>query len=223
MKGINSLSNAELLAIIISTGTKEKSALDLGYELLNRFGSISGLANLSIDELISIKGIQEAKAVRLAAAFALLSRYENELREKRFCISSIHDILNLLIPKCINLQREFFFLVYLTKKNELIRVETLYQGTKDTIPLSVSEIIRSVFKAGANRVYIAHNHPSNQIEPSQEDVETFNTLSLFLGTCGIDLVDSIIIGRNESYSCVKNERYQNCIICNTHQTINEKK
>ncbi len=207
--GIEHLSNAEILAIIISTGNKEKSALDLGYELLYQFGSIEGLASASILEIMEIKGINKAKGIRLLASFELLRRYEKIIRKEKRYIKSINDVLNLIIRRLIALKHEEMLLICLSSKDELIRVESLYKGTKDRINLSASEIISHVLKVGATKVYIAHNHPSDNIKPSKADIETFQTLSLFLGTCSIDLVDSLIIGTNESYSCAENKCYPN--------------
>lgn len=207
--GIEKLSNAEILAIIISSGNKEKSALDLGYELLYRFGSIEGLASSSIHEIMSVKGIDKAKGIRLIASFELLRRYEKIIRKEKRYIKSVNDVLNLIVKRLIALNHEEMYLICLSNKDELIRVESLYKGTKDKMNLSASEIIQHVIKTGATKVYIAHNHPSDNINPSSADLETFQTLSLFLGTCSIDLVDSLIIGTNESYSCAQNKRFPN--------------
>ncbi len=212
IKGIDSLSNAELLAIIISSGNKGFSALDIAYELLKHFDSIKGLANISLLDLKKIKGISDAKAIRILASFQLLRRYEKELKGKKTYIKSVQDALDLLLPKTINLLQENFLLIYLKSNFELIRIDTLYKGNKNSLQISPSDIIREVFKAGANRVIIAHNHPSNNVEPSKDDIETFKTLTLFLGTCSIDLIDSLILGIDESYSCNENKYYLNNFI-----------
>lgn len=207
--GISSLSNAELLAVIISSGYKNVSALDLSYNMLSRFGSIQGLANLTIDELLLIKGISLAKAIRLLATFDLLKRYENELNEKKIVLNDSLSVMNMILPKCIGLKQEVFYLVLLNKKKELIRIEKLYKGTNSSLSISPSDIITTIVKAGASKAYICHNHPSNVVTPSKPDIETFQTLTLFLGTISIDLIDSIIIGENECYSCVEEKIYQN--------------
>ncbi len=209
LNGVETLSNVELLALIISSGIKNKSSLDIGYELLSRFGSIEGLASLSINEIKEVSGLKDAKAIKLLASFELLKRYEKEIKRERQVIKSTSDVIDLILPRIINLDHEEFYLVYLNKNNELIRMERLYKGTKDKLTLATSDIIKAIFKAGATRVYIVHNHPSDNSSPSKHDLETYQTLTLFLSTCLIDLVDSIIIGNKTSYSCLNDKTYEN--------------
>lgn len=207
--GIQSLSNVELLAVLLSFGSKNNSALDIGYEILKRYGSIQAVANLSIDELLSINGVSLAKGIRLSACFELIRRFEKEIKTTKTYIKSTDEVLDLIIPRCINLTHEEFYLVYMTKHNQLIRVETLYVGTKNNLTLSSEDIIKAILKANASKVYIAHNHPSDSVKPSKADLDSFNTLSFFLATCSIELVDSLIICNNESYSCKEEKTYVN--------------
>lgn len=207
--GIQSLSNVELLAVLLSFGSKNNSALDIGYEILKRYGSIQAIANLSIDELLSINGVSLAKGIRLSACFELIRRFEKEIKTTKIYIKSTDEVLDLIIPRCINLTHEEFYLVYMTKQNQLIRVETLYVGTKNNLTLSSEDIIKAILKANASKVYIAHNHPSNCVKPSKLDLDSFSALSFFLATCSIELVDSLIICNNESYSCKEEKTYVN--------------
>lgn len=207
--GIQSLSNVELLAVLLSFGSKNNSALDIGYEILKRYGSIQAIANLSIDELLSINGVSLAKGIRLSACFELIRRFEKEIKTTKTYIKSTDEVLDLIIPRCINLTHEEFYLVYMTKQNQLIRVETLYVGTKNNLTLSSEDIVKAILKANASKVYIAHNHPSDSVKPSKLDLDSFNALSFFLATCSIELVDSLIICNNESYSCKEEKTYVN--------------
>ena len=199
-QGIKSLSDVELLALLISSGTKNKSAIDLAYELINRFGSIEGLSLVSIEELEKIEGIKKAKAIKLLASFELIRRFERELRGTKIKIDNVEKAMKLLLPKTIGLSKECLFLILLNENFGLLRVVQLYIGTSVDVSISPKDILQEVVKSNASKIYIAHNHPSNNIKASKADHETTRMLYLFLESFSITIIDSLVIGNAETYS-----------------------
>ncbi len=199
-KGVNHLSDAELLAILISSGNKKKSALDLAYELLNRYGSLKGLQRIPMEELLQIDGIYEAIASRIIASFELLRRFESEFHQKKMKILSLEDALSVLLPLCLGIEQERVFLILLNDESELQRIETLFIGSEDRVICTPKEILKAVIKSGASKVYLCHNHPSGCGKASKRDIEVSDTLYFYLQSCEITLLDSLVIGEKESYS-----------------------
>lgn len=210
--GIKSLSDAEILAIIVNTGTKNKSALDISYDLLRRFGSIEGLSLASIEDLIKIDGIKQVKAIKLLALFELIRRYEKELLKPKIRIDNIYKAIKLILPKCFGIKQEILFLIILDDDYGFIRLVQLYIGTKYEIQLSPKEILQEIVKSGASKVYIAHNHPSNNIKPSKADNESTRMISLLLESFSIEIIDSLIIGNCETYSILTDSIIKNELI-----------
>ncbi len=213
--GISSLSDVELLALLLSSGTKNCSALDLAYELFYRYGSFRGLQMVDVWELSKIKGIQKAKASRIAAAFELLRRFESERDKEKIRITCLEDAIRLLLPKCIGKQQEQVFLILLNPSFEFLRLERLFVGTKESVSCSPKEILMAIIRSGASKVYIGHNHPLGLPLPSKADQEVSKTLFYYLSTCDIELLDSLIIGEKESYSILKRKTFLNEKILNS--------
>ena len=212
LNGIKSLSDVEVLALIVSCGTKEKSAIEISYDLLRRFGSIEGLSLASIEDLMKIDGIKEAKAIKLLASFELIRRYEKELIKPKNRIDNVHKALKILLPKCLGCNQESLYLILLNEDYGFMRLIHLYVGTKYEIRLNPKEILQEIVKSNASKVYIAHNHPSNNILPSRADSETTRMISLFLESFSIEVLDSLIIGNFESYSIMTDSIIKNEMI-----------
>ncbi len=210
--GIKSLSDAEILAILVNTGTKNKSALDISYDLLRRFGSIEGLSLASVEDLIKIDGIKQVKAIKLLASFELIRRYEKELLKPKIRIDNVYKALKLLLPKCLGVKQETLFLIILDDDFGFIRLVQLYVGTSYEIQLSPKEILQEIVKSNASKVYIAHNHPSNNVKPSKADNESTRMISLLLESFSIEIIDSLIIGNCETYSILTDSIIKNELI-----------
>lgn len=210
--GIKSLSDAEILAILVNTGTKNKSALDISYDLLRRFGSIEGLSLASIEDLIKIDGIKQVKAIKLLASFELIRRYEKELLKPKIRIDNVYKALKLLLPKCLGVKQETLYLIILDDDFGFIRLVQLYVGTSYEINLSPKEILQEIVKSNASKVYIAHNHPSNNVKPSKADNESTRMISLLLESFSIEIIDSLIIGNCETYSILTDSIIKNELI-----------
>ncbi len=206
--GIESLSDAELLAIIISSGVKGKSALDIAYALLNRFGSIEGLANVSYNVLKEFSGIKTAKAIRLIASFELIHRYERICIDERTAFLDLESVIKFVLPKCFDKKTERLYLLLLDNKYRYIRLEQLYQGTKSSLVTSPKEIVEAILRSKASRVYLIHNHPSNNVLASEKDFQSTNSLICLLATFSIELIDSIIIGLDSAYSILERKVFK---------------
>lgn len=196
--GLSNLSNAELLAIIIGSGSKEKSAIAIANELLEKVGSIRKLSRLNLNN-IKIKGFGRVKKINVSVAFELGRRAVNEL-ERKINLKESHAIYRFCFPKYYGLQKEKISLIILDKNLNFIYEESENSGTFNDISFSMPWVLRVCsINQGPNAILI-HNHPSNIPKPSaQDDVATYTIkeCSKLLGVC---LYDHIIISDNSYYS-----------------------
>ncbi len=199
LKGSKSLSDEELLAILLRTGTKNESAKDLSIRLLKEIKTLHNLNTLSYNYLISIKGIKEAKALTILAALELGKRlnYKKEPIKK---IKTGEDVLNLLQYEIINLRQEKLFAIFLNSQNEVISYQTIFIGTQNKSITHPREIFYEAIKEQAVKIIIAHNHPSNNVNPSPEDITFTNNLKNASIIMQIPLLDHIILGNNTYFS-----------------------
>ena len=197
--GFNSISNSELLAILLRSGTKGKSVIDLGYEVLKRFNGISGLMSANINELKEINGISDAKAIQILAAIEISKRLNDvvHIGEK---ISDGIDVYNLVGDKLKLEIQENFVLILLDIKSNLISYHYLYKGGLDFHLIHMRDIFREVVKHNAYKFICVHNHPSGDPTPSNADVLTTKEIIKSSKLMGIKFEDHIIIGNNCYYS-----------------------
>jgi DNA repair protein RadC len=203
--GVNALSNEELLAIILKTGTKERSVKELAYEILNNLNSISDLENVTINKLIKINGIGTVKAIEIIAAI--------ELGKRIFIKDNIKDKAPLKNPKEIylanrnlfhNQKQECFYCLYFDSKQRLIERKLLFMGTINKSIVHPREIFKEAYLLSASSIVCMHNHPSNNIKPSIEDIELTKALIEIGRIQQIPVLDHIIVGENEYYSFYEN-------------------
>lgn len=192
--GPGALSIPELIAIILRIGTTGVSAVELANRLLVRFGNLKALAQASIDELSSIDGMGEAKAISLKAAFELGMRLNSSSGSIRRVIKKPVDIYNLLADEMRLLAQEIFKVVILNTKNEVIKIETVTIGTINTNIIHPRELFRPAIRANANTVILIHNHPSGDPEPSREDILITKKLIDASRIIDIEIEDHVIIG-----------------------------
>lgn len=195
MYGLNALTNAELLAILISTGTKEKDALQLAYELLASFGGVNGIIQATSSELKKIKGISYAKALRILSGIVL---YERALLEKachNLNIKGKDAIGNFFVSKIGSSNQEVGYVVIVDSKNKVLHFRELFRGTCSSFSADPMLILRLVIGEG-NRFYFIHNHPSGCLVPSDKDINFTTQLDVCSMTMGMELVDHLIV--NES-------------------------
>ena len=199
--GLESLTNAELLAILISTGTTEKSALTLAYDLLAYFGGINGIISATINDLNSIKGISNAKALRILSGVTL---YERALLERTFLnldIKGRDSIGKYFANKIGNSHQEIGYVAVVNSKNKLIHMKELFKGSSSSFISDPKLILKFVMGEGT-RFYFIHNHPSGVLIPSDKDLLFTSTLDLVSMSLGIELVDHLIVN-SETFISVR--------------------
>ncbi len=198
--GLDSLSDIELLTLLISSGYKDVSALEIAANLLTENNGLLALSKVPLTELKKNKGIKDAKALNLAAIFELhyrLSRKEEEINEKEITVDYLY---NKYKEKLLSNNQENLVLVMLNSKMKIIHEKTLYVGTDNKIIFSYKDIWREVLNHNARYFYLVHNHPNGKKEPSDNDI--FFTSELFRESkrINIPMIDHIIIGKDGYHS-----------------------
>lgn len=192
-KGADTLSDAELLAILISTGTKNISALDLSNFLLERYESLSELANRDIVELQSIKGIGVAKAITLAAAFEITKRIQSKDFSELPTFRSPEDVARYFIPRFRGVRQEQFHVVLLNSANKIIKSRLITEGILNSSLVHPREVFRYAIIESAASLILIHNHPSGTTTPSNEDILVTKKLLRAAEYIDISILDHIII------------------------------
>ena len=194
-KGPDALSHAELIAILLRTGLKGANAVDVGRQLIHRFGSLQGLAQASLTDLQTVKGVGRDKAVTLAAGFALARKMAEELRQEGPTLDTPERIADLMREDCRHYEVEHFQAVLLNTRRKLIRVDRVSQGTLDTILVHPREVFKTAIAANAAALVLVHNHPSGDPTPSEADIKVTRDLIRAGQLLKIDVLDHVIIGR----------------------------
>lgn len=194
-KGASALSNSELLAILLGSGTREKSAIGLAEDIISKDESgISHLAESSVQELMSINGVGQSKAARIVAAVELGKRISTAPRVKRMGVESSDDIARLFIEDMRYEKREIFKALLLNPRGEIISIETVSVGELTSTLVHPREVFSQAVKRSAAGIVFVHNHPSGNPEPSEEDIKTTERLAACGKLLGIVVIDHIIIG-----------------------------
>ena len=200
-KGTASLSDAELLAILISTGTKGLSALDLAKILLeSNERKLRNLTNYDYSEFKRIKGIGPAKAVTLSAAFELARRVNDEPIESKRKIQKPDDIAVSYISKFRDKKSETFKVLLLNTSNQIFREITVSEGILNSTPVHPREVFKYAITESAHAIILIHNHPSGQLEPSKEDINITKQLVSVGNLVDIKVLDHLIIAGDSYYS-----------------------
>lgn len=204
LRGAQNLSDAELLAILLRTGSKNESVIVVAQKLLKEFGNLAVLASKSVEELTHTKGIGKDKAAALVAAFELVRRIEFESKwysNKK--ISSPKDIAELYIPLLRDELQEKFFVVCLSSSNRIIKHELLFVGTLNSSLVHPREIFKTALANNSANIILMHNHPSGNTEPSHEDISITRKISDAGKLLEIQIFDHIIIAGNSYTSFVE--------------------
>lgn len=210
--GPGALSPAELVAILVRTGLQGVNALDIGKQLINKFGSLSAMARASVDDLRRVRGIGRDKAVTLVAAFTLAIKMAEELHHESPVLDSPEAIARLLREQNRVKEVETFQLLLLNTRHRLIRVEQISQGTLDTILVHPREVFKSAISARAAAIVLVHNHPSGDPAPSEADIKVTRDLIRAGQLLKIDVLDHVILGhatveRPRDYSSLRELGY----------------
>ncbi|WP_181537678.1 RadC family protein [[Anoxybacillus] calidus] len=192
--GPESLANHELLAILLRTGTKDESVLQLANRLLNHFEGLRLLKDATIEEMTSIKGIGTAKAVQILAAIELGRRISRLQYDERYVIRSPEDGAKYVMEDMRFLSQEHFVCLYLNTKNQVIHRKTVFIGSLNASIVHPREVFKEAIKRSAASIICAHNHPSGDPTPSREDIEVTKRLAECGRMIGIELLDHLIIG-----------------------------
>lgn len=201
ISGPESLNNAELLAIILRTGTKEENIITLSNRIISELDGLEGLLDAGIEEITKIKGIKNKKASQILAVGELVRRISKDvLLKERNKISSPNDIAKILMKDMVFLKQEVLKLVMLDTKNNIIGLKDVFVGSLNTSIVHPREIFKEALKRSSSSIIVCHNHPSGDPTPSKEDID----ITIRLKECGkiieIDLLDHLIIGKNRYVS-----------------------
>ena len=197
--GAEKLSNAELLAIIIKTGTKENTSIDLANKVINlakqkNVNYLRFVLDHSIEEFTKIKGIGRVKAIQLIAVGELAKRMSKPLNIQSISVTSPQDVSNLLMDELKFEKREFIKLIILNSKNNILKIVDLSSGGTDFAILEPKDALADAVKMNAPKIILVHNHPSGDPAPSKQDLIITKRLKDASNILGIKLLDHIVIG-----------------------------
>jgi DNA repair protein RadC len=192
--GAESLKTSELLAILLRTGSKGISAIDLGERLVKQFGTLDNLARAPLAELQKVKGIGRDKAIALKSAFTLAQRMAKEIRQESPILDRPENIADMLREEARLQPVETFQILLLNTRRRLIRVEKISQGTLDTILVHPREVFKLAITANAAAIILVHNHPSGDPTPSEADIRVTRDLIRAGQLLKIEVLDHIILG-----------------------------
>jgi DNA repair protein RadC len=193
--GADALRNAELIAILLRTGIKGFSAIQIAEQLINKFSTLESLSRASIPEMCQIKGIGRDKAIALKSAFTLARRMAQELRAESPLLDSAERIADLLREDNRAYDVETFQVLLVNTRRKLISIERISKGTLDTILVHPREVFRHAIAANAAAVILVHNHPSGDPSPSDADIKVTRDLIRAGQLLRIEVLDHVILGR----------------------------
>jgi DNA repair protein RadC len=201
-KGPAALSNAELLAIMIRTGTGKMNVVEVARALLHSAeGRLNAIADMSLDKLCSVSGIGPGKAVTIAAAFELGRRSAAELIvADRISVSSPKVVFRMMLPLLRGLDHEECWAIFLNRANYVLGKERMSVGGLESTVVDVKSILRRALEKKASGVILVHNHPSGSAMPGQADIRQTGLLKKALQTCEIQLLDHVIVAEDSWYS-----------------------
>jgi len=198
--GASHLSTTELLAILLRTGQKGKSALDVAMDLLERFGGLRGLERASIQELCTLPGIGETKAIEIKALCELAKRFLREEVKQKTRISSARDAIDYVLqyygPTLRDSGQEMFCVILLDIRNKPLKHIEVSRGSAYATVVDPREIIRQICLYQASSVILIHNHPSGECSPSQDDIQLTKKIASACEMVGARVLDHIIVGKN---------------------------
>lgn len=213
MYGASTLSNAELLAIIIKSGTKDESSVTLAQKILSlgkskncKEDNLKFLQELSIEEFMKIKGIGKVKAIQLKATCELAKRISKPIKEIKIKIKTPEDIANLFMDELKTEKREIVKVVIMNSQNVILKIQNISQGGTSSVQVNTKDILMEAVKIGAPKIIVIHNHPSGDAKPSIEDITFTKRLEKAAEILGVLLLDHIVIGYNQ-YTSIKSCLY----------------
>lgn len=203
--GEKNLTNAELLAIIIKSGTREETSVQLAQKILllnenQDKNNLNFLREITIEELIKIKGIGKVKAIQIKATCELASRMNSIDNYKNITINKPSDVVDILFEEMRFEKQEILKVVILGNKNKLLKIKDIAKGTGNFVKASIKDVLNEAVKVQAMQIILVHNHPSGNVTPSKNDIEFTREVKKASIILGINLIDHIIIGGNNYIS-----------------------
>lgn len=203
--GAKSLANYELLAIVLGTGSKNESVLDSAKNILIKIEDLNALNEVTVNELMKIKGIGKAKAITILAAIELGKRV-NQPVSNNVKINNSKHAFDLLKDTLQNEKQENLVCIYLNNNSELINIKTITIGSINNTVFNPKDILKWALKYSSVAIIIAHNHPSGNVMPSREDIIVTKNIVHAAELLDIMVIDHIIIGKNKYYSFLENKK-----------------
>ena len=195
LKGRSALSNAELLAILIGSGTKKKSAVELSQEILASFNNnLHQLSKKGIADFCAFSGIGEAKAITIIAAMELARRRDQEPPENHTYVKSSNSAYQVLKPRLTDLYHEEFHTIFLSRNNRVLCTELISKGGFSSTVVDCKVIFKKALEVTASSIILAHNHPSGNLKPSEQDEALTKRLAEAGKLIEIQVLDHIIVG-----------------------------
>lgn len=199
--GEHTLSNSELLAILLRSGVKGQSAIDLARKILEKFKTFRNMSHTDLSQWKEFKGLGIAKIAQIKAAIEIGRRFrEDEVKENQPKIESSKDVVDILMPRMRDLKKEVFKIVLLNSQNRIIDIFDAEEGTVNKANPIIREIFQKALQNYATSLICVHNHPSGKTEPSREDRDFTKELYQAGNIMQVKVLDHVIIGDNEYYS-----------------------
>jgi len=202
--GVEYLSNRELLAIIVRNGLKGRTALDISDDILRMSKGISGLPNLKLDDLCKIRGISKVKGLEILVCFELVKRVLKEMCEKEVVINSPGFLYDYLKLELGNSDQEKMMVILLDNALHVKKMKTIFMGTIDRTHIYPRDIVRVCLENHSNKIILVHNHPSNNVSASKEDISITQVIKESCELMNIDVLDHLIVSRNNYFSFKEN-------------------
>ena len=203
--GVDKLNNEELLALLLKTGTKNMSAKNLANLILKKIGDIKNLKNITYNDLLKIDGIGSAKACDILAAIELGKRINKEVVSiNNLKITSTEMVYKYYKDIIGDKKQEYFYCIYLDNKKKIIKDKLLFIGTINYSIVHPREVFKEAYLLSASSIICVHNHPSGNLEPSNEDINLTNRLKEIGNLLGINVIDHVIITYDSYYSFYEN-------------------
>ena len=202
--GIENISNEELISILIKTGTKNKGVRELAIELLSNINGIDNLKNISIIDLLKVKGIGKVKAIEILASIEIGRRIFIGNKKSNLILKTAKEIYDNYKYLFYDKKQEYFYCIYFDTKQRVINCKLLFMGTINKSIVHPREVFKEAYNLSASKIVCLHNHPSNDINPSIEDINFTKNLYEIGKISGIYIVDHIIFGDSNYYSFYDN-------------------
>ena len=194
------MSNRELLAVVIRNGTASCSSLEIADQIIIKCGGMNFLPSLTIFQLCEIKGIQKIKAIEILSCIELSKRVLKENIFEKNIVTSPKALIDWLNMEIGNINQELFLVIYLNVKNHIISYKILFKGTVNASLVDPKEIFKEAFMLSACKIMIAHNHPSNDLTPSNADINITKQIMKIAQLVDIEFLDHLIISCNNYFS-----------------------